>query len=92
MINLGTLQTALDAGRLDAKSPIDAAKLVESGVLRRSRDGVRLLAKGELKTSVTIEVVGASKAAIAAVERAGGKVVIQGGGAAAPAAETPGEG
>ena len=91
VINLGTLQTALDAGRLDAKAPIDAAKLVESGILRRSRDGVRLLGNGELKTKVTIEVVGASKAAIAAVESAGGTVVIQGGRAAASAAETANE-
>ncbi len=91
VINLGTLQTALDAGRLDAKAPIDAAKLVESGILRRSRDGVRLLGNGELKTKVTIEVVGASKAAIAAVESAGGKVVIQGGRPAAPAGETANE-
>jgi large subunit ribosomal protein L15 len=89
VVNLGTLQAALDAGRLDPKATIDAAKLVESGVLRRSRDGVRLLAMGELKTKVTIEVVGASKAAVAAVEAAGGSVVIQGG--AAPASETAGE-
>ena len=85
IINLGTLQTALDAGRLDASGPIDAAKLVEAGVLRRSLAGVRLLAKGELTKAVTIEVVGASKAAVAAVEKAGGTVTILGGGAGSAA-------
>jgi large subunit ribosomal protein L15 len=60
--------------------------------LRRLGDGVRLLAKGELKTSITIEVAGASQAAIAAVEKAGGKVVLPGGAAmesASPEAEAP---
>ncbi len=79
VVNLGTLQAALDAGRIDAAGTIDAAKLVEAGVLRRSRDGVRLLAKGELSAALTVEVTGASKAAVEAVEKAGGKVVILGG-------------
>jgi len=90
VINLGTLQAALDAGRLDAGSTIDGAKLVEVGVLRRARDGVRLLAKGELTTAVTVEVTGASKAAIEAVEKAGGKVVILGGEPAAATTESAG--
>ncbi len=83
IVNLGTLQAALDAGRLDAAAPIDAVKLVEAGVLRRTHAGVRLLAKGELTTAVTLEVTGASKAAVAAVEKAGGTVTVLGGGAVA---------
>ena len=81
-INLGRLQAAIDAGKLDAKSPIDAAALVAAGVVTNPRDGVRLLAKGELKAKVNIAVAGASKAATAAVERAGGSVSVP---AAAPA-------
>ena len=76
VVNLGRLQQALDAGKLSAEGEIDAAKLVTAGVLRRAGDGVRLLAKGELKAALTIEVAGASKAAIEAVEKAGGKVVL----------------
>jgi large subunit ribosomal protein L15 len=75
-INLGRLQEALDSGRLKPDATIDAAALVASGVLRRKGDGVRLLAKGELTAAVTIEVAGASKAAVAAVEKAGGKVIL----------------
>ena len=75
-LNLGRLQEALERGRLNADATIDAAVLVASGVLRRAGDGVRLLAKGELKTAVTIEVAGASKAAIEAVEKLGGKVIL----------------
>jgi large subunit ribosomal protein L15 len=56
---------------------VDGAALVAAGVLRRIGDGVRLLAKGELKAPLTIEVAGASKAAIAAVEKLGGKVVVK---------------
>jgi large subunit ribosomal protein L15 len=75
-LNLGRLQEAIDAGKVDAKKPVTAASLVEAGLFRRAHDGVRLLAKGEFKANVTIEVAGASKAAIAAVEKAGGKVVL----------------
>jgi len=75
-LNLGRLQAAIDAGKLDAKATIDAAALQAAGVIRRPRDGVRLLAKGEIKTAVTISVAGASAAAVAAVEKAGGKVVL----------------
>jgi large subunit ribosomal protein L15 len=85
IVNLGRLQQALDAGKLKKGDPVDAAKLVEAGVLRRPGDGIRLLAKGKLTAALTIEVTGASKSAIAAVEAAGGKVVVKGG---APAAET----
>jgi large subunit ribosomal protein L15 len=76
IINLGTLQTALDAGHLNKDATVNGASLVEAGVLRRVRDGVRLLAKGELKSPLTIEVAGASKAAVDAVEKLGGKVIV----------------
>jgi len=75
-LNIGRLQTAIDSGQLDIKKTVDAKALVEAGVIRRAHDGVRLLAKGELKAKVTIEVAGASKAAMAAVEKAGGSVVL----------------
>jgi large subunit ribosomal protein L15 len=78
VVNLGLLQAALDAGKLQAEGAIDAKGLVAAGILRRSRDGVRLLAKGNLTAAITIEVAGASKSAIAAVEAAGGKVVLRG--------------
>jgi large subunit ribosomal protein L15 len=83
IVNLGRLQRALDAGTLKSNVTVDGAALVAAGILRRVCDGVRLLAKGELTASVTIEVVGASKAAIAAVEKAGGKVVVKAGKSAA---------
>jgi len=70
------IDAAVKAGKLDAKKPIDADVLIAAGVLRRSRDGVRLLAKGEIKSKVELVVAGASKAAIAAVEKAGGKVTV----------------
>lgn len=75
-INLGRLQEAIDAGRLDLATKIDAAALVKAGILRRAKDGVRLLGAGELKAKVTLSVHGASKSAIAAVEKAGGTVEI----------------
>ncbi|HKW55343.1 MAG TPA: 50S ribosomal protein L15, partial [Stellaceae bacterium] len=87
IINLGGLQRALDSGRLKPDVTVNGAALVAAGVLRRVGDGVRLLAKGELKSPLTIEVVGASKAAVAAVERLGGKVVVTG---AKPAAAEKG--
>jgi large subunit ribosomal protein L15 len=79
VINLGRLQAALDSGKLKPDGTLDAAVLVSSGLLRRPGDGVRLLAKGELRTAITIEVAGASGAAIAAVEKAGGKVILPAG-------------
>ena len=75
-INIGRLQKAIDAGRLDAKKAVTAEVLQTAGLARKSRDGIRLLAKGEITSKVTIEVSGASKNAIAAVEKAGGKVVV----------------
>jgi len=79
VVNLGRLQAALDDGKLKSEETFDEAALVASGILRRSGDGVRLLAKGELRTAITIEVAGASKAAVAAVEKAGGKVIFRAG-------------
>ncbi len=76
VVNLGRLQGAIDAGRLDAKKPVDAAALREAGVVKTARDGIRLLAKGELKAKIDITVAGASKAAVEAVEKAGGSVTV----------------
>jgi large subunit ribosomal protein L15 len=75
-LNLDRLQSAIDAGRLDLAGTIDAAALVKAGVLRRAKDGVRLLGGGELKAKVALAVFGASKSAVAAVEKAGGTVQI----------------
>jgi large subunit ribosomal protein L15 len=75
-INLDRVQDAIDAGKLDAKSVIDADALVASGALRRERDGVRLLARGALKAPLKFKVAGASEAAIKAVKAAGGSVEI----------------
>jgi len=75
-INLGRLQAAIDAGKLDPKGTINAEALVKAGVMRRARAGVRLLGTGELKAKITIEVYGASKSAQAAVEKAGGSVKV----------------
>jgi large subunit ribosomal protein L15 len=75
-INLGTVQEGIDAGKLDGAAKIDVAVLVKAGLLRRAKDGVRLLGGGELKAKITIAVYGASKSAIAAVEKAGGTVEV----------------
>lgn len=75
-LNIGRLQTAIDSGKIDATAPIDAAVLLASGLVTRARDGIRLLGNGELTAKVDITVVGASKTAIAAVEKAGGQVTV----------------
>ena len=75
-VNLDRLQEAIDAKKLDAGATVNAESLVKSGILRRSKDGVRLLGRGELKSKLTVEVYGATKSAIAAVEKAGGSVKI----------------
>ena len=74
--NLGKLQAAIDAGRIDAKNPVDIAAMVKGGLMRRAKGGVKLLGGGELKSKVDIAVHGASKSAVAAVEKAGGTVKI----------------
>lgn len=75
-VNTGRLQQAVDAGKLDPGKPVTIAVLQAAGVVGKARDGVRLLANGELKTKLALEVTGASKAAIAAVEKAGGSVQV----------------
>jgi large subunit ribosomal protein L15 len=75
-VNLGRVQQAIDAGKLDAGGTVDAAAMIKAGLLRRAHDGVRLLGNGELKAKVTFSVYGASKSAVAAVEKAGGSVTI----------------
>jgi len=76
IVNLGDLQKAVDAGKLDAKRPVNAESLRAAGMIKKRKAGLRLLAKGELKAKLTIEVDGASKAAAESVEKAGGKLVI----------------
>ena len=78
VVNVGRLQQAIDAGRLDPAAPIDAEVLKTAGIIRRVRDGVRLLGGGELGTAVTISVVGASASAVTAVEKAGGSIAVAG--------------
>jgi large subunit ribosomal protein L15 len=75
-VNLGRIQAAIDSKLIDPAAKIDAAALVKAGLLRRAKDGVRLLGTGEIKAKVTLSVYGASKSAVAAVEKAGGTVEI----------------
>jgi large subunit ribosomal protein L15 len=77
-VNLGPIQAAIDAGKLDPGADIDAAALVKAGLIRRAKDGVRLLGAGEIKAKVKLSVYGASKSAVAAVEKAGGSVELLG--------------
>ena len=76
VVNLDKIQAAVDAGKLDAKAKVDVEALVKAGVLRRPKDGVRLMARGELKTKLAFEVAGVSEAAKAAVEKVGGSVAV----------------
>ena len=85
-INLDRLQQAIDAKLVDVKETVTIESLVKSGVIRRAKDGLRLLGRGELKAKLAIEAHGASKPAIAAVEKAGGTVKIL-----APAKKEEGE-
>ncbi|QEN90549.1 50S ribosomal protein L15 [Labrys sp. KNU-23] len=75
-VNLDRIQVAVDAGKLDAKAPVTAEALVQAGVIRRVLDGVRLLGRGEIKAKLAFEVAGATKSAVAAVEKAGGSVKV----------------
>jgi large subunit ribosomal protein L15 len=75
-VNLDRVQQAIDAKKLDIAGTVDAEALIKAGVLRRAKDGVRLLGMGELKSKVQFSVWGASKSAVAAVEKAGGSVTI----------------
>ena len=85
-INLDRLQEAIDNKLVDASATVNVESLVKAGVLRRAKDGLRLLGRGEIKSKLTIEAHGASKPAIAAVEKAGGSVKIL-----APAKKEDGE-
>ncbi len=76
VVNLDRIQAAIDRGAIDTKETVDVEALVRGGVLRRAKDGVRLLGRGEIKVPLQFAVHGASKSAIAAVERAGGTVKV----------------
>ncbi|GLK85499.1 50S ribosomal protein L15 [Ancylobacter defluvii] len=75
-VSLGRIQTAIDAGKLDAKQPVTEATLVAAGVLRRAKDGVRVLGSGELTAKISLDVAHATKSAISAVEKVGGTVTL----------------
>ena len=83
VVNLGLIQKFIDEKKLDASAPITEEALVASGLIRRVKDGVRVLAKGEITAKANIEVTGASKSAVEAVEKAGGSLKVT----SAPAAE-----
>ena len=76
VVNLGLIQKFVDAGKLDAKATITEDVLVASGLVRRKLDGIRVLAKGDVSAKLTLEVTGASKSAVAAVEKAGGSITL----------------
>ncbi|MEP5633537.1 MAG: 50S ribosomal protein L15 [Tateyamaria sp.] len=76
VINLGLIQKFIDEGKIDAKSAITEDALIASGLVRRKLDGIRVLAKGEITSKVDIQVTGASKTAVEAVEKAGGKLAV----------------
>ncbi|MGJ8629073.1 MAG: 50S ribosomal protein L15 [Sulfitobacter sp.] len=76
VVNLGLIQKFIDAKKLDAKKAIDAAALIDSGLVRRELDGIRVLAKGDITSKIDLHVAGASKSAIEAVEKAGGSLTV----------------
>ncbi len=76
IVSIARIEQAIEAGKLDKKNPVTAETLLEAGVIRRVRDGVRLLADGDAKTKLTFEIAGASKSAIEKIEKAGGKVIL----------------
>ncbi len=88
-VNLDRLQAAVDAGRIDPGRPVDLLTLRTAGLISKRLDGVRLLARGELTTALTIEVDSASRAAAAAVAKAGGKLILAQVPAIPPATEVP---
>ncbi|WP_127089549.1 50S ribosomal protein L15 [Aquabacter cavernae] len=87
-VTLGRIEAAVQAGRLDASQPVTEAALITAGVLRRAKDGVRVLGSGELTSKVNLDVAYATKSAVAAVEKAGGTVSMT---APAPAEDAPAE-
>jgi large subunit ribosomal protein L15 len=76
VVSLERIQAAVDAGKLDAKQTVDAAALKAAGVIRRTKDGVRVLSGGELKAKIKLEVAGASKSAVEKIEKAGGSITL----------------
>ncbi len=76
VVNLGLIQKFIDEGKIDAKAEITEDALVASGLVRRKKDGIRVLAKGDFKAKAKISVTGASKGAVAAVEKAGGSLTV----------------
>ena len=76
VVNLGQIQTFIDAGKLDATADVTEDALVASGTVRRKLDGIRVLAKGEIKAKINLTVTGASASAVEAIEKAGGKVTL----------------
>ncbi len=76
VVNLGLIQKFIDASKIDAKKPITEDVLIDSGLVRRKLDGIRVLAKGDVTSKLTLEVTGASKSAIDAVEKAGGALTV----------------
>lgn len=75
-VNVGDIQAAIDSGKLNAQVTVDAAALIGAGVIRRAKDGVRVLGNGQLKSKVTIAAAAASKPALAAIEKAGGTLTL----------------
>ena len=76
VINLGLIQKFIDEGKIDAKADITEDALIASGLVRRKKDGIRVLAKGDFKAKAKITVTGASKGAVEAVEKAGGSLTV----------------
>ncbi len=76
VVNLGLIQKFVDAGKIDIKAPVTEDVLIESGLVRRKLDGIRVLAKGEFSAKVDLQVSGASKAAVEAVEKSGGSLSV----------------
>ena len=76
VINLGLIQKFIDEGKIDVKADITEDALIASGLVRRKKDGIRVLAKGDFKSKATIAVTGASKGAVEAVEKAGGSLTV----------------
>jgi large subunit ribosomal protein L15 len=86
VVSLGRIQAAIDAKKLDGKKTVDAAALKAAGVIRREKDGIRIMSDGEIKAKVAIEAMGASKAAVEKIEKAGGSIKLL-----APVAEAASE-
>ena len=78
VVSLGRIQTAIDSNKLDASKVIDAAALKAAGVIRRPKDGIRVMADGDLKAKLNLEVAGASKPAVEKIEKAGGSIKLLG--------------